>query len=87
MQTNNNVQLASGLRPLTAFRLTLRVALLLGLSIAGSAIHSCLVQTCVLQATVSVSSGTGPRERLPGVNLILPAEAKDKTAPSAATDE
>jgi hypothetical protein len=57
------------------------------LVLAGAAIHSIGAQTCVLQGTVSVSSGNGPSERLPGANLNLKPATPGQTVRSGVTND
>ena len=74
MSYQNNVPPDSRLRLRTAQRWTVRLALLITLSLAGSQVV--LAQTSVLQGTVSVNSTNGAGERLPGASLKLaPANA------------
>jgi hypothetical protein len=84
----NNVQHASRLRPGTAQRLMVKLALLVTLSLAGAAIHSAGAQTSVLQGTDSVSSANGQSERLPGASLNLkPANPGQKTRSAVTNDQ
>ncbi|HXQ73145.1 MAG TPA: hypothetical protein VN844_21780, partial [Pyrinomonadaceae bacterium] len=66
MSYQNNVQPTSRLRLCTAQRWTVRFALLIILSLAGT--QAVLAQTSVLRGTVSVSSTSGAGERLPGAS-------------------
>lgn len=87
MTRKNNAQRASSLRPGTALRLTVRMALLVTLSLAGAAIHSAGAQTSVLQGTVNVSSAGGQSERLPGASLNLTPATPGQPTRSAVTNE
>src|SRR4030095_9124302 len=82
-----NVQEASRLRPNTAPRLMVRLALLVSLSLAASAIRSAGAQTSVLQGTVSVRGANGQGERLPGASLNLTPATPGQTTRSAVTND
>jgi len=85
MAYQNNMQLASRLRPRTAQLWMVRLVLLVSLSLM--AIHPVLAQTTVLQGTVSVSSASGPGERLPGASLVLICANGDHKTLSAVTND
>ncbi len=85
MAYQNNVQLASRLRPRTAQLWMARLVLLVSLSLM--AIHPVLAQTTVLQGTVSVSSANGPGERLPGASLVLICANGDHKTLAAVTND
>jgi outer membrane receptor for ferrienterochelin and colicin len=52
-----------------------------------TASYSAAAQTCVLQGTVSVSSTTGPAERLPGASLNLTSTSEGQTPRAAVTND
>jgi len=81
------VQQASRLRSSTALRMTVRLALLVNLSLAGAAIHSIEAQTGTLQGTVSVSGANGQGERLPGANLQLRQATSSRIPLSTVTND
>jgi outer membrane receptor for ferrienterochelin and colicin len=85
MSYQNNVQPASRLRPRTAQRWTVRFALFITLSLAGT--QAVLAQTSMLQGTVSVSSTNGAGERLPGASLKLTPASSGQPSRSAVTNE
>ena len=83
MSYQNNVQPDSKLRLRTAQRGTMRFALLITLSLAGT--QAVLAQTSMLQGTVSVTSTTG--ERLPGASLKLTPASSGQPSRSTVTNE
>ena len=85
MSYQNNVQPASRLRLRTAQRWTVRFALFITLSLAGT--QAVLAQTSMLQGTVSVSSGNGSGERLPGASVNLTPAKPGEQSRSAVTNE
>ena len=87
MACKNNVKQASRLRPRTAHRGIVRIVLLISLSLATASIHSAFAQTGALQGTVSVNSGNGPSERLPGASLSLTPANSGQTTRSAVTND
>ena len=85
MSYQNNVQPASRLRSGTARRRLVRLIMLVGLLSASMQVT--LAQTSVLQGTVSVSSGNGSGERLPGASVnLIPAKPREQSR-SAVTNE
>jgi len=85
MSYQNNVQPASRLRSLTAQCWTVRLALFITLSLAGT--QAVLAQTSMLQGTVSVSSTNGAGERLPGASLKLTPANSGQPSRTAVTNE
>ena len=85
MSYQNNVQPTSRLRLCTAQRWTVRLALLITLSLAGT--QAVLAQTSVLRGTVSVSSTSGAGEKLPGASLKLTPASSGQPSRSAVTNE
>ncbi len=85
MSKQNNVQPASRLRSRTAQRWTVRFALFITLSLAGT--QAVLAQTSMLQGTVSVSSTNGAGERLPGASLKLTPASSGQPSRSGVTNE
>src|SRR5690349_19452665 len=83
MSYQNNVPPDSRLRLRTAQRWTVRFALFITLSLAGT--HAVLAQRSVLQGTVSVTSTTG--ERLPGASLKLTPASSGQPSRSTVTNE
>jgi hypothetical protein len=70
-----------------ALRLTVRLALLVTLSLAAGAIYCADAQTSVLQGTVSVSGANGQSERLPGASLNLTPATPGQVTHSAVTND
>src|SRR5258705_1563386 len=85
MSKQNNVQPASRLRSRTAQRWTVRFALFITLSLAGT--QAVLAQTSMLQGTVSVSSTNGAGERLPGASLKFTLASSGEPSRSGVTNE
>jgi outer membrane receptor for ferrienterochelin and colicin len=85
MSYQNNVQPASRLRSRSAQRWTVRFALFITLSLAGT--QAVLAQTSMLQGTVSVSSTNGAGERLPGASLKLTPASSGQPSRSGVTNE
>ncbi|HXQ39330.1 MAG TPA: carboxypeptidase regulatory-like domain-containing protein, partial [Anaerolineales bacterium] len=85
MSYQNYVQPGLRLRLRTAQRWTVRFALFITLSLAGT--QAVLAQTSVLQGTVSVSGTNGTGERLPGASLKLTPASSGQSSRSAVTNE
>jgi outer membrane receptor protein involved in Fe transport len=85
MSYQKNVQPTSRLRLRTSQRWTVRFALFIALSLAGT--QAVLAQTGMLQGTVSVSSTNGAGERLPGASLKLTPASSGQPLRSAVTNE
>src|SRR5258705_667764 len=85
MSYQNNVQPTSRLRLRTAQRWTVRFAIFITLSLAGT--QAVLAQTSMLQGTVSVSSTNGAAERLPGASLKLTPASSGQPSRSTVTNE
>ena len=85
MSYQNYVQPTSRLRLRTAQRWTVRFALFIALSLAGT--QAVLAQTSMLQGTVSVSTTSGAGERLPGASLKLTPASSGQPSRSAVTNE
>src|SRR5258708_32836710 len=86
MMNQDNVQPTSKFRPGIALSSLVEMVLLLGFVFGVAA--SCVdAQTCVLKGTVSVSSGNGQSERLPGASLNLIPDGAGQAQRSAITNE
>src|SRR4030095_5439670 len=69
MKRQHKLQPTLRLRPYTGQRWVVRLVLLGSLCLSAS--YAAMAQSCLLQGTVSVSSTTGPAERLAGASLNL----------------
>ena len=69
MKRQHKLQPTLRLCPYTAPRWLVRLVLVGSLCLSAN--YAAMAQSCVLQGTVSVSSTTGPAERLPGASLNL----------------
>ncbi|MCM3873155.1 MAG: carboxypeptidase regulatory-like domain-containing protein [Pyrinomonadaceae bacterium] len=85
MSYQKQLQLASRLHPGTGRRWMFSFILLVGL--LSASMQVALAQTSVLQGSLSVSSGTGSGERLPGASLNLTSTFRAQTARSTVTND
>jgi hypothetical protein len=77
----------SGLGPRIGLRLTIRLILVVTLSLVVAVIHSAGAQTATVRGTVSVSGANGAGERLPGANLKLSPATSSRTPLSTVADD
>jgi hypothetical protein len=77
MKRQHKLQPTLRLRPYTVPRWVVRLVLVGSLCLSAS--YAAMAQSCVLQGTVSVSSTTGPAERLPGAGLNLTGTNEGQT--------
>jgi hypothetical protein len=77
VKRQNNLRSKLRLRPYIAQSWIVRLVLIGTLCLAAS--YSAMAQSCVLQGAVSISSTTGPAERVPGASLTLTSSTQDQT--------